>query len=474
MTEEEGITLNFINKCDVSFNKNKRKRLAQNIVASCGSMPALSNVSSVGSVNHVFTHSLKPVNIKACDQGESGRCWEFAGLNMLRPIIMTALNIDNFEYSQVYLFFFDKLERINSCLQWIINNNVTESSDRRLQYVLQNLGDGGYWNTFSNLATKYGLVPKSKMPETCGSYYSYDMNRILTEIIRHATVELINTNKTHRKSGQAAFKKEILERVYDTLRTFLGTPPKSFEWFYENSEENQGYQLEKLTPLRFKEASTGNLNLNEFKTLMHNKHLKRNQLYELDCTEMMYGKGNTQILNVPIRTMIDLVKKSLLAGFPVWFACDIDKGFDYYNSALDEHLIDTELVFGEHNEVSDKDMHKHGLIQASHAMVFTGFNCDEDGKEITELQVENSWSYWDHEVRGLDGFLTMKVEWFVKYVVQIVIHRKFLTKKVLSGLETEPVLLDPWEGCAPAMHVSGRKRPKNYIETLKTRAKFQK
>jgi len=48
----------------------------------------------------------KPVT----DQKSSGRCWIFALLNCMRIPVMKQLKIEDLEFSQSYLFFWDKVQ----------------------------------------------------------------------------------------------------------------------------------------------------------------------------------------------------------------------------------------------------------------------------------------------------------------------------------------------------------------------------
>ncbi|RLD77810.1 MAG: aminopeptidase, partial [Bacteroidetes bacterium] len=41
--------------------------------------------------------------------------------------------------------------------------------------------------------------------------------------------------------------------------------------------------------------------------------------------------------------------------------------------------------------------------------------------------------------------LIMTDEWFSEYMFRLVIHKDFLDKKTLDILDTEPVLLPPWD-----------------------------
>ncbi len=113
---------------------------------------------------HVFSCKTKPEG-KATSQSSSGRCWLFAACNVMRVAMMKkyALPTD-FELSQSFLFFFDKLERANYFL-----GNVVKTADQPLDSrVVQHLlappqQDGGQWDMIVNLVQKYGIVPKVRL-----------------------------------------------------------------------------------------------------------------------------------------------------------------------------------------------------------------------------------------------------------------------------------------------------------------------
>lgn len=59
------------------------------------------------------------------NQKSSGRCWLFAALNVIRLPFIKQLNLEDFEFSQLYLFFWDKIERCNFVL-----HNIVETAKR--------------------------------------------------------------------------------------------------------------------------------------------------------------------------------------------------------------------------------------------------------------------------------------------------------------------------------------------------------
>ncbi len=174
------------------------------------------------------------------NQKSSGRCWLFAGLNSLRPAVIVKQKLEEFEFSQNYIAFWDKMEKANTFLQYIIDFRDRDLMDREMVMVLRGEpGDGGYWENFADLVNKYGAVPKEIMLETNSSGNTGMMNSVLYQILRSDAVKL---HKMHRagKSVQelSVAKKKMLSEVYRFLVMNLGEPPKKFTWRYKRKEDS--------------------------------------------------------------------------------------------------------------------------------------------------------------------------------------------------------------------------------------------
>ena len=63
-------------------------------------------------IDHTFSEMVSG-EMPATNQKSSGRCWGFAGLNLLRIYLGRKYNLKNFEFSQSYFMFWDKLEKSN-------------------------------------------------------------------------------------------------------------------------------------------------------------------------------------------------------------------------------------------------------------------------------------------------------------------------------------------------------------------------
>jgi len=441
------------------FEHDLTNTLAMNAVTSVGAHNAALDSSKANRVSHHFLNTLKPPGIRATNQASSGRCWMFAGLNLYRYLMIRGLGLERFEYSETYLFFYDKLERANCTIQYFIDNPEARAGDREVDIMLSDYyGDGGYWNFFVNLVDKYGLVPKDCMEETFQSGWTDDMNVILKGHIISCVNAIIKTNRSKRpnKTTIRRFKEQTMDRVYGCLVKFLGQPPTTFDWYFEDAN-HKSQVIKGLTPKAFYGMVKG-VDVKDFVVLVDIPCKKYYQTYKIRNQTNMVGGEDCVVLNLPIHELKKYASLSITKGLPVWFAGDVGKGFGYHKSVLDEEIYNTDLLFGGQIPWTKGEKLELGYTQANHAMTLVGVNVDEKGKTDT-WQVENSWGYLDHETPGLDGFLCMSNQWFEDNLVQIAVHKQFLSRNVLKALETEPVVLDPWDYMAPAVWVKGVTKP---------------
>ena len=61
------------------------------------------NRNVVDKADHIFKYRVKTSGIT--NQKQSGRCWMFTGLNVLRPKVIDHYNLSAFEFSTNYLYF---------------------------------------------------------------------------------------------------------------------------------------------------------------------------------------------------------------------------------------------------------------------------------------------------------------------------------------------------------------------------------
>ena len=462
----------FFEECEKDFNSNVSNKIIRNSIVSLGSKLSTIDSEVLGNVTHVFDMSLKKKDVKATNQGRSGRCWMFAGFNVFRHNLIKALHLDNFEFSEAYLFFYDKLERSNVFLNWFIKTDKEKIKPRNREYeymIHHFMGDGGLWNHFANLVNKYGVVPKHVMNETFQSVDTDDMNDIIDRQLKCGVKQIL---KTKDISDKYKIKQTILKNVYNTLVKFLGNPPqnKPFNWV-DVDEDGNVLKLE-MSPFKFKKTIYPEPAA--FVVLCNIPTLKDRTVYTVRLTNNMEEGQPFTFLNVHMDDMYRTCRKSIEYGIPVWFAGDVTQDFNPYHSVLDDNINDDRNVFEYDRSLEKKDKIRLGNISTNHAMTIVGFNVDKKN-QVHEWQVENSWGYWDNQIPGEDGFLTMSNTWFKKYVTEIAVHQSCLSRTLqtllLDSTEEE---IDPWDPLVGTsmlnlQSVKSVQVQSNYVHLLKKR-----
>ena len=133
------------------------------------------------------------------------------------------------------------------------------------------------------------------------------------------------------------------------------------------------------------------------------------------------------------------VIKSLKNNEAVWFGCDVGKMFHRDLGIMDNNLYDYESFFGVDSNMDKATKLEYGDSQMTHAMLFTGVNLIKN--KPTKWRVENSWG----TKGGCKGYYLMTDKWFNEFNYEVVIDKKYLSKKILSFFKKDPVILDPWD-----------------------------
>ena len=232
------------------FASNPAYRLAQNAVTNTSLEDVALDRSVVTSIATSMSHHLDDWEVT--NQKHSGRCWLFAGLNLLRTSAAKTMGLKDFEFSQNYLLFWDKLEKANFWLEAVIETAGRDVDDRTVAHLLATpTDDGGQWNMFVALVRKHGLVPKVAMPESQSSSETYRMNRALAQVLRRAARDL----RARAQAGEDAAqlreaKSQVLQVVHRMLSIHLGSPPEKFLWQW--TDKDRGFHRDgELTPQEF-------------------------------------------------------------------------------------------------------------------------------------------------------------------------------------------------------------------------------
>ncbi len=233
----KNVTSADIKRFKASFDGDPRNLLALNAVTQNGIADVALSRKEVDRINFTFSNVID--SPEAANQENSGRCWLFSGLSLLSLEAMKKLNLKTFELSEVYQMFWDKLEKANYFLENIIGTRAEPLDSRIVQALLSDpLSDGGQWNMFVNLVVKYGVVPKSRMPETVSSSDSNAMNTLLVSKLREYAKEIRDMDARGSPVGELrASKYPFLEEFYRMLAIHLGKPPVTFSWEWRDKDK---------------------------------------------------------------------------------------------------------------------------------------------------------------------------------------------------------------------------------------------
>lgn len=381
------------------------------------------------------------VNTKGItNQKSSGRCWLYTGLNVMRVQVINRNDMESFELSQTYPFFWDQLEKANLFLEGIIQSADKPLDDKRVDWLLKNpIGDGGQWTGVVDIIEKYGVVPSDIMPDSKNSENTRWMSNLLSTKLRAQAVLLRKLfSETKNVSLLENKKTEMLGEIYRILVFTLGEPPTEFEWRYKKNN-GEITALTHYTPLSFYKEFV-RVNLADYVMFMNDPSREYNKLYEIDYDRHMYEGGNWKYINLPADEIAQFAKQSLVNGDVMYFSCDVGKQLNKDKGTLDVNNYDYSDLFG-----VDFTMDKTQRIQtfessSSHGMNLVGVDIGNDGS-IKKWLLENSWG----ATAGYNGFLVMTNDWFREYMFRLVIKKQYIPEIILRILETKPTLLPPWD-----------------------------
>ena len=392
-------------------------------------------------LDHTYSNVIENEMDTVTNQKSSGRCWGFAGLNLMRISLAKKYNLKNFEFSQNHFMFFDKLEKSNYFLENIMKTLNESYESRLMMHLLDSpVQDGGQWDMFVNLIEKYGVVPKSVMPESYQSSQSAMMNRFLTRKLREFASTLRKMNDKGLKVEDLRKEKEkMMSVIYTMLCVCLGNPPNTFNWQIRDKKK-KFLRYKNLTPIDFYRKHVG-VKLKDKVCLinapMSNK--KINELYTVSFLGNVVGGQIIKYANVDIDEMKKAAIKSIKNNEAVWFGCDVGKMFHRDLGVMDMDLYDYGSVLSTDFSMDKATRLEYGDSLMTHAMLFTGV--DIDGNKSTKWRVENSWG----TKGGNKGYYLMTDKWFDEYNYEVVVDKKYLPKKILDLFKRKPVPLKPWD-----------------------------
>lgn len=439
MTEITKLSVEDLQSLRDSFTADETNRIAMNAVTAAGIDKVAKNYDRARLLQRRFSTIVD--NGEATHQDRSGRCWLFSSLNVARFVAKKNMNLEQFEFSQNYAMYYDKLERVNYFLKdmaCLVEAGEPEDS-RLVQHLLREvMGDGGQWTMAMNVYKKYGAVPKDLFPETESSKNTDPMNNKLCKLLRQAVAHMYENPENIDQ-----IVKNATEAGHRILTIHLGEPPVSFDWEWTDKDD-EFHRDGEITPVEFWKKYVGSADLESYVCLVDDprkEHPKGRKIAIEHLGNVVAGDA-TEYLNVPNQFMKDCVRRVLVEqGIPVWFGAECGPMMDREAGAWATDLFEYDRVYGVRFDLSKEQRVRFGDSAMDHAMAFAGVDVADDGTTTRRWRVENSWG-----AKIADkGYFTMSDDWFTEYVYEVAVPKALLPEEYQKALEEPAISLPAWD-----------------------------
>ena len=434
--DKGGITAEMMQEIRLGQTNSEAEKAARNALAINPIAELATNADNLAMIDTHFSHRVRTKGIT--DQQQSGRCWLFTGLNVLRAKMIDDLDLPSLVFSHNYLFFYDQLEKCNLFLQGVIDTKHLPMEDRQVEWLFKNpLSDGGQFTGVSNLVMKYGVVPSEVMPENYQTNNTTQVSNLLKLKLRE--FGLILRNQKDRRAP-VALKTEMLKEIYSMLVRAYGVPPTEFEWTRHDKEGNP-VETKRYTPQSFYAEHFGDIDLEkDFVMVMNDPSREYYKVYEIEYDRHVYDGDNWLYLNLPIDEVKALAIASIKDNTAMYFSCDVGKFLLSKKGTLDIQNFDYESLMGVEFPMNKEERVRTFASGSSHAMTLIAVDLDEEGN-AKKWMVENSWG----PSSGWKGNLIMTDEWFEEYMFRVVVDKKYIPAETLKLLEQKPIMLPSWD-----------------------------
>ena len=434
--DKGGISEAMLQEIRSSYTEDAADRAARNAMAQTAIATLATNADNLAMIDTNFSHRVKTKGIT--DQQQSGRCWLFTGLNVLRAQMIEEYDLGELTFSHNYLFFYDQLEKCNLFLQAVIDTKHLDMEDRQVEWLFKNpLNDGGQFTGVSNLVMKYGVVPAEVMPENYQTNNTSQISNLIKLKLREYGLKL---REQKDRRSPVALKTEMLKEIYQMLVRAYGVPPTEFEWTLRD-RSGKVLSTKTYTPQSFYKEYFGELNLEQdFVMVMNDPSREYHKVYEIEYDRHVYDGHNWVYLNLPIDEVKALAIASIKDNTAMYFSCDVGKFLLSKKGTLDIANFDYESLFDVEFPMNKEERVRTFASGSSHAMTLIAVDLDEEGN-AKKWMVENSWG----AKSGWQGNLIMTDEWFEEYMFRVVINKKYIPAETLKLLEQKPVMLPSWD-----------------------------
>jgi len=415
--------------------------------------------------NHTTKYTKVIPDVGIWDQQRTGDCWDFAGCRALTDeLYQKGIVSKRFQVSKTFIYFHSMLEKSD---KWLADSisvlqqaGLKEQDLDQILNVSQAVNDGGYYEYFNFLMSKYGIVPENAMKSTASFRDSTAMNQEITFKLasiaqtmkdKYESFKFVNGQSTlaaEQISELLKIRAKGMEDVYHILASHLGVPPESFKFKFKDGTEKI------FTPESFAKEVVKYVPKKRV-VISSDPTLPYGRTYDVPGSQLGVERAKDpesadHFLNVKNDRLLALVKKAIDAGQAVWFGADASQAMiplDHVNpkaaGIMHPDILNGDKIYGfvppeTFPKVTDpKAQRMLGTSAMDHAMVIVGYELDASGN-VVKLKVANSWG----KKAGTHGYFHMYREWFEQFVTQIGIDEKLLSAQERKALKRPRISLE--------------------------------
>lgn len=439
-TLKGGISFKMLRQIENAQPKSPTLKGLQHSMASNNIDSLALNASRLEQTNPHFMYETVKQNIQ--NQYESGRCWCFTGLNVLRGAFAKAhQDTMTVEYSRVYLYFYDQLEKSNLMLQGCIDTAYKPMDDTRVTFFFKKpLHDGGTFCGIIDLIRKYGLVPASAQQETYQANHNKKITQLLNRKLRMFGLELRRmVHEGQTETSITKRKTEMLGIVYNMLSLAVGTPVKHFKYAFKNAQGQPVTQEREYTPMTFYKATIGELNYDDYIMVMNDPRRPYYKTYKVLYARHLYDGHDWKYLNLPMKDIETIAVASIKDGIKMYSSYDSEKQRNNSTAYCDLDNYNYDSLFGTSFQMSKADRISTYDSGSTHAMALTAVDLDAQENPI-RWKAENTFGP-GFGVNG--GYVIMSNRWFEAYMFRLVALKKYAPTSLVKAYEQEPTGVYP-------------------------------
>jgi bleomycin hydrolase len=451
--EAEGLPVDVLESWKANILKNPKNKLAVTALSSADPRKVLTTLSTEIADQQIFNIKIPFEGAPITNQRSSGRCWIFASTNVSRVALMKRYNLEEFELSQSYLFFWDKLEKSNWLLEQMVETADEDLDSRIVQQLLKDMvSDGGQWDMYYNLVDKYGLVPQVLYPDSWNAMNSGVLNSVIKTKLREFGLKLrylANSRSGATAATISSAKAKMMEEITLILTVLLGPPPspdEAFTWQYSD-KDGKSHELS-ITPKKFaRDIANPEIRINSaviegMMSLVHDPRHEPKSHLTVDRLGNVVSGRDVSYVNVDMETLKAACIKMLKAGIPIFFGSDVGKFSNTASGIMDLDLYDYDLGMSTSLLGMTKAQRlRTGESQMTHAMVLTAVHVDDKTGKPIRWRVQNSWGTG----AGDKGWFVMSDAWMDEFVYQAVVDPRYVSKEIRDVLKQEPIVLPLWD-----------------------------